>query len=185
MTRVLQIFRDGKTERRSLETPLLDGEQGNMQTLRAMAEIVQHDRTQKDLRTFVLREIIGDVRGHDSLGEVQKIFEFARDRITYRKDPFGVERVADIWSTMYALNPKTPEGDCGIKSVFIATCCALLGHKPFFVVIKQRPNQEAFNHVYNAVLVDGKLTYLDATPQSQPLGWEANSLVKKIFPIFD
>lgn len=184
MKRFLQIYRDGKREHRSLTMPLLEGEQGNVQTLQAMAQIVSEQRTQPDLRAFVLREIVGNVRGHDSAGEVQRIFEFARDRITYRKDPFGVERVADIWSTLYSLNPNSPEGDCGIKSTFVAGCCALLGHKPFFVVIKQKPDQPNFNHVYNMILVDGKIQYLDATPEGRPLGYEAASVVKKLFPIF-
>lgn len=184
MKRVLQIFRDGKSTVSYLNEPLLDGEQGNMQTLAAMSEIVRHDRLQPDLRIFILREIIGDVKGHDFRGEIDRIFDFCQHRITYRKDQFNVERVADIWSTLYALNPKEPEGDCGIKSTFFATCCALLGHKPYFVVIKQRAGQKNFNHVYNAVVINGKLQYFDATPQDRPAGYEAESVIKKLYPIF-
>ena len=156
-----------------------------MQTLEAMAKIVREDRLEPDLRTFILREIVGDVRGHDFDNEVERIFRFARDRITYRKDPFAVERVADLWSTLYALNPRGPEGDCGIKSHFIATCCATLGHKPFFVVIKQRENQRAFNHVYAAALVNDRLRYLDATPEERPSGWEAPNVKKFLYKIFE
>lgn len=186
MKRVLQIYRDSSKPTISyLNEPLAEGEQGNMQTLAAMASLVREQREQPDLRNFVLREIVGSVRGHDSAGEVRAIFEFARDRITYRKDPFRVERVADIWSTLYALNANGPEGDCGIKSGFIAGCCALLGHAPFFTVIKQSADQKAFNHVYNMILIDGRVTYLDATPEDKPIGWEAHSEVKNIFPIFD
>jgi len=181
MKRVLQTYRDGKSRKTPLTTYLLDGEQGNMQTLEAMASIVRHDRTQPDLRQFVLREIVKDARGHDSRTEVQRIFEYARDRITYRKDPFGVERVADIWSTLYVLDN---EGDCGIKSTFIATCCALLGHKPYFVVIKQREKQTSFNHVYNMIVIDGSPVYLDATPEYAPFGWQTNAVIRKLYPIF-
>lgn len=186
MKRVLQIFRDGHEHKSSLNIPLADGEQGNIQTLEAMARIVNEDRTQPDLRTFVLREIVGSVAPFDFAGEVNAIFNFAQHRIEYRKDPFGVERVADIWSTFYGLTPdqKQPEGDCGIKSTFFATCCALLGHKPFFVVIKQRPNQTNFNHVYNAVLLNGELKFYDATPQDQPAGYEPRSWKKFLYKIF-
>lgn len=184
MKRVLQIFRDGKSGTSYLNRPLLDGEQGNLQTLEAMARIAREDRIHPDLRIFVLREIVGSTRGHDFLGEVNRIFEFARDRIIYRRDPFGVERVADIWSTLYALSPDQPEGDCGIKSTFIASACAILGHKPFFVVIKQSPKQKAFNHVYNAVAIDGELRYFDATPEDRPAGWEAPSWSKFLYSVF-
>ncbi|MEO5858744.1 MAG: hypothetical protein ABIR33_07330 [Pyrinomonadaceae bacterium] len=184
MRRALQIFRDGKKETRSLTLPLLDGEQGNLQTLGAMAQIVREDRLEPDLRIFVLREIVGGVRGHDYQGEIESIFQFARDRITYRRDPWGVERVADIWSTLYALNPNEPEGDCGIKSMFFCSCAAILGFKPFFVVIKQTPNQRAFNHVYAAILQDGEYRYFDPTPEDAPPGWEVKSYKKFLYPIF-
>lgn len=186
MKRALQIFRDGHKHERLLTIPLLDGEQGNMQTLAAMAKIVVEDRLSPDLRLFILREIVGDIRGHDSLGEINAIFDFAQHRITYRQDPFGVERVADVWSTLYRLNPDRyePEGDCGIKSLFFASCCATLGHKPFFVVAKQRANQKAFNHVYNAVLVDGQLRYFDATPEDKPAGWTVEAYETGLYEIF-
>lgn len=167
-----------------MKIPMADGEQGTMQTLEAMKKIVLEDYCQPDIRTFVLREIVGNVAGHDSLGECDAIWRYARDRITYRQDPFGVERISDLWSTLYALNPREPEGDCGIKTLFIATCCAAIGHKPFFVVIKQRPNQRSFNHVYNMVIVDGVVRYYDATPQDEPAGYEADSWEKKLFEIF-
>lgn len=183
--RVLQIFRDGHETRRSLTVPLLAGQQGNMQTLEAMAAIVREDRTQPDLRIFVLREIVGDVRGHDSLGEVMRCFDFAQRRIVYRQDPVAVERVADIWSTMYALNPREPEGDCGIKSVFFATCCALLGHKPVFVVARQRSDVAAFNHVYCGAVVGGVFRYYDPTPEDKPAGWQVPAIETYIVPIFD
>jgi hypothetical protein len=184
MKRVLQLFRDGERGTSYLNEPLMDGEQGNLQTLDAMARIVREDRLQPDLRIFVLREIIGDTKPHDSAGEIARIFDFAQHRICYRKDPFGVERVADIWSTLYALNPNEPEGDCGIKSLFFASCCAILGYKVYFVVIKQTKAQRAFNHVYNAILMDGRLAYFDATPQDKPAGYEAKSVAKFLYPIF-
>jgi hypothetical protein len=155
-----------------------------LQTCDAMARIVREDRLHPDLRIFVLREIVGDISGHDPAGQIFRIFDFAQSRIAYNRDPFNVERVADIWSTMYALDPKRPEGDCGIKSTFFASCCALLGHKPFFVLIKQDKRMRAFNHVYCAVMVEGKLRFFDPTPEDRPAGWEAGHYRKLLYPIF-
>lgn len=184
MKRILQIFRDGHGTASYLNQPLSDGEQGNLQTLDAMARIVREDRLQPDLRAFVLREIVREAPAQNFAAEVGNIFDFTQRKITYRKDAWGVERVADIWSTLYALNPNEPEGDCGIKSTFFASCCAILGHKPFFVIVKQRPKQRSFNHVYNAVLLNGRVQYFDATPQDKPAGWEVKSFQKFIYPIF-
>lgn len=186
MKRVLQIFSDGNDTTRYLTSPLLPGEQGNMQTLAAMARQAREQRLQPDLRSFVLREIVGPAAGHDFKTEIERCFEFAQKRIVYRKDPIGVERVADIWSTLFALNPVCPEGDCGIKSGFFAACCALLGHKPYFVVIKQTPNQPAFNHVYTMIVdPSGSYQYFDPTPEDRPAGWQTTSVVKKLYPIFE
>lgn len=183
MKRVLQIFRDGKERASYLKIPLLDGEQGNLQTAAEMARIVREDRLEPDLRAFVLREIVRDVPGHDAFGELAACFEFAQKRIVYRRDPFNVERVADIWSTLYALNPAEAEGDCGIKSTFFATCAALLGYKPFFTLIKQKA-AGAFNHVYCAVVVNGQIYYYDPTPEDAPAGFEPAAVVKVLYPIF-
>lgn len=165
--------------------PLADGAAGNVQALRIAAKIVEQDRQQPDLRAFVLREIVKDVAGHDFAGERTACFEFARDRIIYRRDPPGVERIADMWSTLYALNPKEPEGDCLIKCVFLATCLSLLGEKPFFIVIRQNEKSNSFNHVYLGVTEkDGSITPLDPTPPDRQPGEESGAINKAMFPIF-
>lgn len=190
VTRYQQTFIDGKGKKPVLlQVPLKDGEQGNVQTLGEMIAIVQADRLKADLRRFVLQNIVGsDVKGHDFEAEIKKIFNFAQKEIVYRKDPVKVERVMDLWTILYGTENAEnhqPEGDCGIKSVFLATCLALLGHKPVFVVIKQDPNSDSFNHIYNGVADDsGKIRFLDATPEDKPIGYEPQSLKKFIVPIF-
>ncbi len=150
-----------------------------------MARFVREDATQADLRQFVLREVVGKVRGHDVMGEINACFLFARDGITYRADPYGVERVADLWSTLYALNPNTPEGDCGIKSVFLATCLALVGRPVAFTVIKQTPADDGFTHVYvNAQDERGSWLALDPTPQDRPAGWKPPRIAEGNYQIF-
>ena len=56
MKRVLQIFRDGKQKMESLGVPLLNGEQGNMQTLEAMAQIVIDESFEISLANTILNE---------------------------------------------------------------------------------------------------------------------------------
>lgn len=180
----LQVFRDGHKSRSYFE-PLQPGDHGTVQTLEVMARIVREDATQPDLRKFVLKEVVGSaVRGHDFSGEINRCFEFARNQIVYRRDPVGVERVSDLWSTLYALSPGEPEGDCGIKSVFLASCLALVGNRPVFVVIRQTPQDVTFKHVYVGLFHEGKYLPLDPTPQEKPSGYEAQFLARALFPIF-
>lgn len=149
-----------------------------------MARIVREDRTQIDLRNFVTREIVTGVSGFDERSEIDKCFEFCRDKIRYRKDPVKVERVADLWSCLYYLNNDEPEGDCGIKSVALATTLSLIGYKPFFVVIRQNPMSSSFNHVYCGVELGGKFLPLDPTPEDEPAGFEYEAIQKAMYPIF-
>lgn len=184
--RILQIFRDGILGESYLNEPLADGEQGNWQTLAAMAEIVNEDRSKPDLRNFVLRDVIGRVPGHDMLGEIEAIYRFCRDRITYRRDPFDIERVADIWSTMYGLAPEQgePEGDCGIKSTFFCSAAAILGYRPAFVIAKQFEDMAAYNHIYAAVMTDDGWRYYDPTPEDAESGWHLEAFDSRIYDIF-
>jgi hypothetical protein len=159
--RVLQIFRDGRRFRPKTETKLLDGYQGNLQTLEIMAQMVRDDRTQIDLRRFVERHILGKIPGHRFEAEIEAMFNFCQKKILYRKDPAKVERVADLWSCLFALNRDSPEGDCSIKATALATMLAMFGNKPNFVIIKQNPHSTNFNHVFCEVEIAGEMKTLD------------------------
>lgn len=182
--RVLQVFRDGRRFEPQTQEPLLDGYQGNLQTVRIMAKMVKEDRTQLDLRRFVEREILKTVKGQNFAEEISRIFNFCQKKILYRKDPVKVERVADLWSCLYALNDRRPEGDCSIKSVALATMLALYGHKPSFVLIKQNPHSTNFNHIYVEIELNGQIFALDPTPEDAPQGYEPKFLKKQIYRIF-
>lgn len=182
--RILQIWRGGKKYKPKTEIQLLGGYQGNLQTLKIMADMVRGDRTQKDLRNFVERHILNKIPGHHFTAEIKAIFDYCQQEIIYRKDPVKVERVADLWSCLYALNPDYPEGDCGIKSVALATMLALFGHNPAFAIIKQDANAINFNHVYCEVEIDGEWKPLDPTPEDKPAFWEAENFVKERHLIF-
>lgn len=184
MARILQIFRDGKRFKPITQTALLDGYQGNLQTLEIMSQMVKEDRTQKDLRRFVERNILKDVKGQNFDKEIKRIFAFCRDEILYRKDPVQVERIADLWSCLYSLNESQPEGDCSIKSTALATMLAIFGHKPCFAIVKTNKDDFNFSHVYVEVEIDGKLFALDPTPEDFKPFTEVSAAVKERHLIF-
>ena len=179
----VQVYRDGSCYCPRVEV-LEPGEHGTIQVLEIMAAIVREDAAQADLRKWLLRDVIRKVPGHDYEGELKSCFAFARDHIVYRRDPQGVERVADMWSTLYALSPGEPEGDCGIKSVFLATSLALVGFEPYFVVIRQTPADVTFHHVYVGVNDGGEHLALDPTPPRERPGWEPKAHQRAYYPIF-
>lgn len=183
MGRILRIFRDGRKHERLLEKPIPSGAQGNLETLSEMKKIVLEDAKENDLKNFVFREIIG--KNKRSLNEqVEAIFKYARDQISYEPEMDGYETVADLWSCLYALNPNKAVGDCALKSVFIATCLSYLGLKPSFVAIQQNPKNSFFNHVFVECELNGKVKTLDATPVDFRLGDELPSFTRLVFRIF-
>jgi hypothetical protein len=181
---LLEIIRDGRRHPGVELSGIGDDVQGNVMALEAMARIVREDVAQPDLRVFVMREVVAAVPGHRYRDELQAAFEFTRDKIRYRRDPVGVERVVDLWSTMYALNPEQPEGDCGVKSVFLATCFGLLGQVPFFLVMTQDASEQAYSHVYVGTIFEGEFKPFDPTPEDMPSGKQAPAFKRMVYPIF-
>lgn len=181
--RTLQIFRDGRRFAVPTKIQLPHGAQGNLITLREMAKIVREDALFPDLKNYVFREIIGFEE--KSLWEkINTCYEFSRDRIIYEQEKPGFETVADLWSCLYALNPKNPQGDCAIKIVALATMLSYLKVKSYFVAIKQIPNADYFNHAYLAIVQDGKEITLDPTPPEFRAGDKLNFYQRVNYQIF-
>ncbi len=181
---ILEVFRDGRRERTTME-PLQPGTKGNAQELAIMAGMVRDSAPQPDLRSFVLREIVPKIPGHKFRSEIESCFRYARDHIVYRKDPVGVEIVADLWSVLYAVDPLQPVGDCKKKSTVLASSLVVLGHVPTFLVLTQQPRDTEFRHVYVGVMQeDGTCLPLDPTPEDAPSGWQADATMRMMYPIF-
>ncbi len=181
--RVLKIFRDGRKHERLLTQQLPTGAKANLETVAVMCRIVREDAQEVDLRNFVMREIIG--LDKQTISEkLDAAFNFCRDKIVYKDEENGFETLADLWSCMYALDALNAVGDCAIKSVALATCLSFLDLKPYFVVIRQQPNVNFFNHVYCGCEIGGVNMPLDPTPARFRPGDELNSLERKVIQIY-
>lgn len=181
--RTLRIFRDGRKHERLLTKQLPLGAQANYETLAEMKKIVLADAREKDLKNFAYRNIIGFDKSQSQ--QVDSAFSFCRDAIVYESENDGFETVADLWSCLYALNERHPVGDCSIKSVALATCLSYIGLKPYFVVIRQIPNADFFNHVYVGVNINGQVLPLDPTPKNFRPGDELPRLQTVLYKIYD
>jgi len=176
---------DNQRRRSFLTTPLKPGEIGNEQSCRLMGFFVRRDAQSPTLRKWVLETLIKSAPGHDARAEIAACFQFAQNGIVYRHDPLGIERVADLQSILTTLAPNgRPEGDCGIKSVALATSLALLGYKPAFVLAAKSPYAKGFSHIYCQTTLDGRRIPLDPTPVDKPLGWEIPAGRRRIYEIF-
>jgi len=168
--------------------PAQDGLGGNLQALSVMAKMVRDDCLREDLRNWVLQNVVRKVRGHNFNAEVQAAFDWARDGIRYTRDPDTSERVADLATTI-----RTGAGDCKSKSVALATILAILGQRPFFVVLAQTPMPSPllnwdprwqFDHVYVGLNRDGNYMPLDPTPEAARPGRNYGEGQRMAFRIF-
>lgn len=146
------------------------------QTLAVMAALVRRDAQDEWLRRYALALVAG-CRGHDFECEIERVFCYVRDAITYRRDPVTVERVQDAKRTI-ALG----SGDCDDKVVLLATLLAAVGHRPRFVVIGYR--RGAYQHVFLEVLMRGRYVALDPTNERATVGWEARGVTRAVYEIF-
>jgi hypothetical protein len=184
MSLILQVVTSGRTHEYVRERTLRDGEVGTLDTLRAMSRMVLDGTRSEPVGRIVKGDIIKGARPHDDTDERDHAFRFWRDEIKWRRDPVGIERIADLQST-YHLR----WGDCGAKSIGLATTFAHLGHTPYFMFMAQEPlnvflHEYNFNHVYVAVFAAGQRIPYDPTPERARAAWEASATARYGYRIF-
>ena len=169
---------------------LPDGIPGTIRTLAAMAAAVRGDvgpdncgYRAEAIRRAAIRICMG-IQGHDSQGELGALFEFVRDQVRYRADPWDTERVQDPCQTLLL-----ESGDCDDKCVLLAALVASLGYLPRFVV--QSQDRKFFDHVYLEVERSGQWVALDPTADGQSglelatVGWRNPTGCEWIYQIFE
>lgn len=148
--------------------PLSTGHAGTLETLEAMAAFVRKDASDPRVRATAL-QIVRGCPGHAFDCEVQKLFEWVRDQITFRRDPVEQERVQDTLRTTKVFYT----GDCDDKTCALAGLLGSIGHKTRFVVIGT-PRQ--FSHVFLEVQTRKGWLPLDPTPERYQAGQRAQNM---------
>lgn len=120
-------------------------------------------------------------------GEAQRLFEFARDGIVYRRDQVDTQRVQDALQTI-----KRESGKCVDKVIALAAMLGAMGYVSRFVVQKVQPGED-WSHVYLEALDDkaGRWVALDPTGDGhdgRPLvqmGWKQPVHDEAVIEIFE
>lgn len=148
---------------------LQSGLGGTYQTLDFMAAIVRRDGADPGIRRLAER-LIQHCNGHNFLCEATALFEFVRDRITYRRDPVDVERVQDVRRCL-----ESGVGDCDDKAVMLGALLAAIGIKPRFGLLSNK--RDDFSHVFIEASIPGTgWITLDPTPERKPAGWRGQAI---------
>ena len=125
---------------------LSDGQQGTWETIAAMSALCREAVLDENMRRLAL-EICAPVAGHDFAGEIQALYSWVRDHITFRRDPLDVERVQTPTNTV-----RYGSGDCDDQSLLLACLLSVMGHPCQFVV--QSQDGQIPDHVYCEALLN-------------------------------
>lgn len=180
----LRIVRAGAQDYDAPQRPLPDGALGTEITLREMSRLVLADSRSEEVDRFVKSDLLRDARPHDDADELRHLLDYWQNRIRWRRDARGIERIADTLTTR-----RLGWGDCGDKSIGLAASIAIIGHTPYFVVISQSgvlpDGSFDWQHVYVGVRHKGQHFGLDPTPENRAPGWEPKHTARfgwRIFP---
>jgi hypothetical protein len=136
-------------------------------TIARMYGLVDRAKTdpafQKLIYDLVNRAMPGEWKKYRQ--ELSTVFNWYKKNVDYRRDPYGVELLQDVWSTL-----DRKRGDCDDATTFLASAAEVLGSPARIVTVSTRKSKEP-NHVYAEAFVGGRWLGLDATVPGSTVGW--------------
>ncbi len=147
-------------------------------TIRQMYRLIDRAKTdasfQKLVYGVVNRAMPGQWKNYRA--ELSTLLTWARNAADYRRDPYGVELLQDVWATL-----DRSRGDCDDFTVLLGSAVEILGAPIRIVTVSTRRDREP-SHVFLEALVGGKWLGLDATMKGTTVGWSpAGVTAKKIW----
>lgn len=138
------------------------------ETIKRMYRLVQQAVTDPAFQKIVYGIVNGKMRGQwkDYRGELQAVLTWYKQNVDYRRDPFGVELLQDVWATL-----DRGRGDCDDATVWLCAAAQILGCPTRIITVSTRPDKEPV-HVYPEAMVKGRWAGLDATVPGSFVGWK-------------
>lgn len=159
---------------------MVKGAAGVGMTAGAMLDYIRKDAADNSVRRLAVAHLAqAGILGHSFLAEIKSLFELVRDRIIYRRDPVGVERVQDTLRTF-----QYGAGDCDDKAVALASLLAAVGHKSR-LVFGAANAQASPSHVWLQVKHKGEWLDLDPSNEKAEIGWSTALPYKYLINIFE
>jgi transglutaminase-like putative cysteine protease len=161
----------GLGEHRVSRGTLPAGDAGTKKTLDMMRELAEEGARDLNVRETAIA-IVKSVgaAAHDTIAELQALFQFVRDHVRFTNDILGVETLQGAAYTL-----RTRAGDCDDRAVLLVALAHSIGIPADFafkVVALKSSNPHAFSHVFVVANVKGKRIALDPTYQVNPMGWQ-------------
>jgi hypothetical protein len=153
------------------DEPLQHGDPGNYQALKIGRGFILQANQEEYIRALALK-IVAQVKGHDAEAELDALYVFCRDEITYRRDPRGQERVQHARYTA-----RTRVGDCLDKVILFCGLAGSLGYVTRYNLLQQHQTREGgYDHVFAEGRLPGKWKSYDPTPELGWAGWRGRGI---------
>ena len=142
------------------------------ETIKRMYRLVHQAVTDPAFQKLIYGIVNGKMRGKwkDYRGELATVLSWFKRNVDYRRDPYGVELLQDVWATL-----DRGRGDCDDATVFLCAAAQVLGSPTRIVTVSTRPDKEPV-HVYPEAQIRGKWLGLDATVPGSFVGWKPPSV---------
>jgi len=136
-------------------------------TIKRMFALINRAKTDAEFQKLIYGLVNHAMPGQwkDYQRELSTVFNWFKKNIDYRRDPYGVELLQDVWSTL-----DRKRADCDDATTFLAAAAEVLGAPARIVTVSTRSNKEP-NHVYAEAQVGGRWLGLDATVPQSYVGW--------------
>jgi Transglutaminase-like superfamily len=156
--------------------PLLSGDAGIAQTIRAMRQLASAGEKDPLVRRQAV-EILRSVPAYDKIAELNAIFHWVLRNIRYTEDPPNKEMLHPVRDL---LNLRA--GDCDDFVVLLAALLGSVGFQTRAVTVAADPaDPSQFTHVYLEALVGGEWIALDAARRDAQFGLEPGRIYRKKF----
>lgn len=138
------------------------------ETIKKMYRLVLQAVTDPAFQKIVYGIVNGKMRGKwkDYRGELAAVLSWYKQNVDYRRDPFGVELLQDVWATL-----DRGRGDCDDATVWLCAAAQILGCPTRIITVSTRPDKEPV-HVYPEAMVRNQWLGLDATVPGSFVGWK-------------
>lgn len=138
------------------------------ETIKRMYRLVNQAVTDPAFQKLVYGIVNGQMHGQwkNYRGELSTVLGWFKRNVDYRRDPYGVELLQDVWATL-----DRGRGDCDDATVWLCAAATILGCPTRIVTVSTRPDKEPV-HVYPEAMVGGRWLGLDATVPGSFVGWK-------------
>lgn len=159
--------------------PLSRGEQGTIETVRAMRRLIRDGRVDPVVRNAAEEALRAEgVKPRDSYGEAKALFEFVRGHMRFTRDPVNVEQL----TTAQGLLLDHPNGDCDEYSILLGSLLESVGI-PVRIKVVRRHSRQPWKHVYLEARINDRWVSADPTHPQEPFGWEVPHGDSFVLPI--